>query len=123
VLGATGRNWLMFGARHFRSEFLYQLEWQQALRDGRLQRLDLAFSRDQVERLHVDQRLRENAADVYAWLENGAHLYVCGSLALGKSVHTALRDVLVSASDRNENAANDYLKQLQQAGRYARDLY
>ena len=123
AVGATGRNWLLFGARHFRSEFLYQLEWQQAVRDGRLQRLDLAFSRDQAARVHIDQRLRENAADVYAWLENGAHLYVCGSLALGKSVHAALRDVLVAAGGRNEAAADDYLKQLQQAGRYARDLY
>src|SRR5438477_608549 len=87
------RNWW----RHFRSEFLYQLEWQQALRDGRLHRLDLAFSRDQIERIHVSQRLRENARDIYDWLENGAHLYVCGSLALGKSAHSALRDVLIMA--------------------------
>ena len=123
ALAASGRNWLMFGARHFRSEFLYQLEWQQALRDGRLHKLDLAFSRDQAERIHVGQRLRENATDVYAWLESGAHLYVCGSLALGKSVHAALRDVLVAAGGRNEGAADDYLKQLQQTGRYARDIY
>src|SRR6202008_1067793 len=65
AVGASGRNWLLFGARAFLSEFLYQLEWQQALRDGRLHRLDLAFSRDQVERIHVGQRLRENARDVY----------------------------------------------------------
>ena len=123
AVGASGKHWLLFGARHFRSEFLYQLEWQQALRDGRLHKLDLAFSRDQAERIHVRQRLRENARDVYAWLENGAHLYVCGSLALGKSVHAALRDALVAASGRNETAAEDYLKQLQQAGRYARDVY
>jgi sulfite reductase (NADPH) flavoprotein alpha-component len=123
ALGASGKHWLLFGARHFRSEFLYQLEWQQALREGRLHKLDLAFSRDQAERIHVDQRLRENARDIYAWLENGAHVYVCGSLALGKSVHAALRDVLIAASGRNESAAEDYLKQLQQAGRYARDVY
>jgi sulfite reductase (NADPH) flavoprotein alpha-component len=123
AVAASGKQWLLFGARHFRSEFLYQLEWQQALRDGRLHRLDLAFSRDQAERIHVGQRLRENARSVYDWLENGAHLYVCGSLALGKSVHTALRDVLIAASGRNETAAEDYLKQLQQAGRYARDVY
>ena len=123
AVGASGRNWLLFGARHFRSEFLYQLEWQQALREGRLHKLDLAFSRDQAERIHVGQRLRENAHDVYQWLENGAHLYVCGSLALGKSVHSALRDVLVAAGGRNEAAAEEYLKQLQQAGRYARDVY
>jgi sulfite reductase (NADPH) flavoprotein alpha-component len=123
TVGAHGRNWLLFGARHFRSEFLYQLEWQQALRDGRLHRLDLAFSRDQTERIHVGQRLRENVRDVYDWLENGAHVYVCGSVALGKSVHGALRDVLIAAGARNETAAEDYLKQLQQAGRYARDVY
>jgi sulfite reductase (NADPH) flavoprotein alpha-component len=123
AVGASGKHWLLFGARHFRSDFLYQLEWQQALREGRLHKLDLAFSRDQAERIHVGQRLRDNARDVYAWLENGAHLYVCGSLALGKSVHAALRDVLTGAGGRDESAAEDYLKQLQQSGRYARDVY
>ncbi len=123
AIGAAGKHWLLFGTRHFRSDFLSQLEWQQALRDGRLHRLDLAFSRDQAERIHIDQRLRENATDVYAWLENGAHLYVCGSVALGKSVHQALRDVLIRVGGRGETSADEYLKQLQQAGRYARDVY
>ena len=77
AIGASGRNWLIFGARHQRSQFLYQLEWQAALKAGQLQRLDLAFSRDSAEPVYVQQRLIEQGRDVYAWLEAGAHLYVC----------------------------------------------
>jgi sulfite reductase (NADPH) flavoprotein alpha-component len=76
--GASGRNWLLFGNPHARHDFLYQLEWQQALKAGQLQRLDLAFSRDQADKVYVQSRLREQGRELYAWLENGAHLYVCG---------------------------------------------
>ncbi|MGE3731664.1 MAG: assimilatory sulfite reductase (NADPH) flavoprotein subunit [Lysobacterales bacterium] len=120
---ARGRNWLLFGARHQRSQFLYQLEWQAALRAGELHRLDLAFSRDQAERIHVTQRLREHGREVYAWLEGGAHLYVCGAIAMGRSVHAALRDLLIEHGGRDDEAADAYLAGLQQAGRYARDVY
>ncbi len=123
VAAARGRNWLFFGARHQRSQFLYQLEWQAALRAGELHRLDLAFSRDQAERIHVSQRLREHGREVYAWLQGGAHLYVCGAIAMGRSVHAALHDVLVEHGGLGEEAAAAYLAELQQAGRYARDVY
>lgn len=121
--GANGRNWLLFGARHAESQFLYQLEWQAALKAGSLHRLDLAFSRDQAERVYVQQRLREQAAEVYAWLENGAHVYVCGAIAMGKDVHQALLDIVRSRGGLSGEAAADYLSALQQAGRYARDVY
>ena len=123
AVAATGRNWLFFGARHQRSQFLYQLEWQAALKAGQLSRLDLAFSRDQAERVHVSQRLSEQGNDVYAWLQGGAHLYVCGAIAVGKSVHAALREIVVAHGGLDAEAANDYLNELQQQGRYARDVY
>jgi sulfite reductase (NADPH) flavoprotein alpha-component len=120
---ATGRNWLLFGARHADSQFLYQLEWQEALKSGRLHRLDLAFSRDQSERVYVQQRLRENAAEVYAWLQGGAHVYVCGAIAMGKDVHQALLAVVQSQGGLSDEAAAEYLSALQHDGRYARDVY
>ncbi|HRG15294.1 MAG TPA: assimilatory sulfite reductase (NADPH) flavoprotein subunit [Pseudomonadota bacterium] len=123
AVAASGRNWLFFGARHARSQFLYQLEWQAALKAGTLHRLDLAFSRDSAERVYVQQRLREHGREVYAWLEGGAHLYVCGAIAMGKSVHAALRDVVIEHGGRDAEAADDYLNELQRAGRYARDVY
>jgi len=122
-VGATGKNWLLFGARHAASQFLYQVEWQDALKKGQLNRLDLAFSRDQAERIYVQQRLRENAAEVFAWLENGAHLYVCGAIAMGKDVHQALLEIVSEHGAKSLEDAGDYLSKLQQSGRYARDVY
>lgn len=121
--GATGRNWLLFGNSHARSEFLYQTEWQQALKDGALHRLDLAFSRDQAERIYVQQRLREQGRELYAWLEDGAHVYVCGALAMGKDVHAALLDVVARERGTDPEAAAEYIAALQAQGRYARDVY
>jgi sulfite reductase (NADPH) flavoprotein alpha-component len=121
--GATGRNWLLFGARHAESQFLYQLEWQDALKKGKLHRLDLAFSRDQAERVYVQQRLRENGADVYAWLENGAHLYICGAIAMGKDVQQALLEIVGQHGGKSPDDAREYISQLQQSGRLAKDVY
>jgi len=122
-VAATGRNWLLYGARHAHSQFLYQLEWQDALKKGQLHRLDLAFSRDQAERIYVQQRLRENGAEVYSWLEGGAHLYICGAIAMGKDVHQALLSIVSEYGGKSLEDAGDYLSQLQQSGRYARDVY
>ena len=122
-VGATGKNWLMFGARHAASQFLYQLEWQEALKKGQLHRLDLAFSRDQAERIYVQQRLRENAAEVYSWLQNGTHVYVCGAIAMGKDVHQALLEIVSEQGGKSKEDASEYLSELQQSGRYAKDVY
>ena len=122
-VGATGKNWLLFGARTAASEFLYQVEWQEALKKGQLHRIDLAFSRDQAERIYVQQRLRENAAEVFAWLENGAHLYICGAIAMGKDVHQALIEIVSAQGGKSKEDASEYLSELQQAGRYAKDVY
>jgi sulfite reductase (NADPH) flavoprotein alpha-component len=120
---ATGRNWLFFGNPHFQSDFLYQLEWQAALKDGSLHELDLAFSRDGERKIYVQHRLAQRAAQVYAWLESGAHLYVCGAIAMGKDVHATLRTIVAEQRGVDEETAEDWLRDLQQQGRYARDVY
>jgi sulfite reductase (NADPH) flavoprotein alpha-component len=121
--GASGKNWLLFGAQHAESQFLYQLEWLDALKKGQLHRMDLAFSRDQAERVYVQQRLREHAADVYAWLQNGAHVYICGAIAMGKDVQQTLIDIVSQQAAISLDDAKDYISQLQQNGRLAKDVY
>ena len=121
--GAGGRNWLLFGARHFDTEFLYQSEWQDALRRGELQRLDVAFSRDQPEKRYVQHRLREHGRELHAWLQGGAHLYLCGAIGMGKDVHAALIDVIAEHGGLDAEDAAEYLATLQREGRYSRDVY
>ncbi|MCC8669841.1 assimilatory sulfite reductase (NADPH) flavoprotein subunit [Xanthomonas arboricola] len=121
--GAKGRNWLFFGAQHFNTDFLYQAEWQQALQRGELHALEVAFSRDQAEKIYVQHRLRARGAEVYAWLQGGAHLYVCGAIGMGKDVHAALLDIVTTHGAVDAEAAAAYLTQLQVEGRYARDVY
>jgi sulfite reductase (NADPH) flavoprotein alpha-component len=120
--GAPGRNWLFFGARRFRTDFLYQTEWQAALKSGALHRLDLAFSRDGEQKTYVQQKLLEHGRDLVEWIEGGAHLYVCGAQAMGRDVHAALLAVFASRLGGRERA-EARLKSLQQEGRYARDVY
>ncbi|WP_254425122.1 assimilatory sulfite reductase (NADPH) flavoprotein subunit [Rhodanobacter sp. B04] len=121
---ASGRNWLFFGNRHFTQDFLYQVEWQEALRSGALQRLDLAFSRDSAAKTYVQQRIRENGRELYAWLREGAYVYVCGDSAhMAKDVHTALQDVVAIHGGLSAEEARAWLAELLQQGRYARDVY
>lgn len=122
--GASGRHWLIFGNPHFYSDFLYQVEWQQALKSGQLHRLDLAFSRDQSQKIYVQDRLLEQGRHLYDWLENGAHLYVCGNAShMAKDVHKALRAIVAEHGARHADDAEAWLNQLIQQGRYARDVY
>ncbi len=121
--GASGRNWLLFGARRFNTDFLYQSEWQDALRKGELHRMDAAFSRDQTEKIYVQQRLRECGREIFDWLEGGAHFYVCGAIAMGKDVHAALLHIVSEHGGVDAEAAADYLTRLQAEGRYSRDVY
>lgn len=121
--GTRGRNWLVFGNPHFRSDFLYQLEWQAALKQGSLHRLDLAFSRDHLEKIYVQHRLRENGRDVFDWLESGAHLYVCGASAMARDVEAALHDAIMEHGTRSAEAAAEYLGALRAQHRYAQDVY
>lgn len=122
--GAAGRQWLFFGNPHRRSDFLYQLEWQRAVNDGALTRLSVAFSRDQAHKIYVQDRLREHGADVWAWLESGAHLYVCGDADhMAPDVHAALVDIIHTHGGQSRADASVWLKQLLSEGRYARDVY
>ncbi|WP_278370654.1 assimilatory sulfite reductase (NADPH) flavoprotein subunit [Vreelandella titanicae] len=121
---ATGANWLFFGAQHFQTDFLYQNEWLAWRRQGLVDRLDVAFSRDQDEKIYVQHRLRENAAEVWRWLEKGAYLYVCGDAErMAPDVHEALLDVVVEAGGKSREAATDYLRELTRHKRYQRDIY
>ncbi len=122
ALGAAGNNWLFFGDRHFSTDFLYQREWLRWLKDGHLSRLDVAFSRDQERKIYVQDRLRERAGDVFAWLEEGAAVYVCGAEAMGRAVQQSLVDIVQSAG-RTQVQAEEYILELKQTGRYHRDVY
>jgi sulfite reductase (NADPH) flavoprotein alpha-component len=122
--GATGRNWLFFGNPHRHSDFLYQLEWLQALKEGTLTRLDVAFSRDQAEKVYVQHRLHEHGAQVWEWLQQGAHLYVCGDAEhMAPDVHAALVDIAAEHGHQSREDADAWLKNLLTEGRYARDVY
>ena len=112
--GAKGKSWLFFGARNYSNDFLYQLEWQDHLKSGALSRIDVAFSRDQPEKIYVQQRLAERRAELAGWVADGAHIYVCGDeKGLGRDVDKALADILGEAR----------LEELRRAGRYQRDVY
>jgi sulfite reductase (NADPH) flavoprotein alpha-component len=122
--GASGRNWLFFGNPRRRTDFLYQLEWQQAVRDGALARLDVAFSRDQAHKVYVQHRLREQGRELWAWLQDGAHLYVCGDAdRMAPDVHQALLDVATTHGGKSPDDAEAWLRALAAEGRYARDVY
>jgi len=121
---ATGDNWLIFGDRRFRSDFLYQSEWLKWRREGLLTRLDVAFSRDQQEKRYVQHCLGEQGAEVWGWLERGASLYVCGDAErMAPDVHQALLDIICEQGGKTEAQAEDYLRQLNRDKRYQRDVY
>ncbi|WP_442596515.1 assimilatory sulfite reductase (NADPH) flavoprotein subunit [Parapusillimonas sp. JC17] len=121
---ATGRNWLFFGNPHFASDFLYQTEWQQALKNGELHRLDLAFSRDQAEKVYVQDKLKARAVELFAWIQGGAHVYVCGDAnRMARDVHQALLDIAQQEGGMDPSQAKAWLDALAAQGRYARDVY
>ncbi len=122
--GAAGRNWLVFGHRNYLHDFLYQLEWQDWLKSGRLTRLDVAFSRDQPEKRYVQHTLWDRRRELYAWLKDGAALYVCGDAnAMAKDVHTVLLRILVDQGRQDAAAAKAELDAIRRDGRYLRDVY
>ena len=122
--GATGDNWLFFGDRNADSDFLYQLEWQRHLKQGNLARLDVAFSRDQRQKIYVQDRIRENSEELYRWIERGAAIYVCGDAKqMANDVNDALIDVFVAEAGLESDAAAERLKAMRSEGRYQRDVY
>ncbi|HEY6123286.1 MAG TPA: assimilatory sulfite reductase (NADPH) flavoprotein subunit [Steroidobacteraceae bacterium] len=122
--GATGKNWLFFGGRSLYHDFLYQLEWQQALKRKALHRVDVAFSRDQAEKIYVQHRIRQAGKDLFAWLSNGAYFYVCGDAsAMAPDVNAALLDVVREHGNMDADDAQAWLADLTADGRYLRDVY
>ncbi|MFE2881980.1 molybdopterin-dependent oxidoreductase [Streptomyces sp. NPDC059272] len=124
ALGHAGPNWLFFGEQHRATDFLYEAELTGLLEEGALARLDTAFSRDQRAKVYVQDRLREHGAEVWRWLREGAHFYVCGDASrMAKDVDRALRDIVVAHGGMDEGEAGAYVKQLAAAKRYVRDVY
>jgi sulfite reductase (NADPH) flavoprotein alpha-component len=122
--GATGRNWLFYGGRSLYHDFLYQLEWQQALKRKSLHRVDVAFSRDQAEKIYVQHRIRQAGKDLFAWLSNGAYFYVCGDAsAMAPDVNAALLDVVREHGNMDADDAQSWVADLTADGRYLRDVY
>jgi sulfite reductase (NADPH) flavoprotein alpha-component len=124
ALGSTGKNWLFFGDQRYTYDFLYQLEWQDFLKDGQLTKLDLAFSRDQPEKVYVQDKMLEKGAELYAWLEEGAHFYVCGDASrMAADVHEALISIVQNFGAKSREDAEAYVEELKKSKRYQRDVY
>ncbi|MFZ2169962.1 MAG: assimilatory sulfite reductase (NADPH) flavoprotein subunit [Methylococcaceae bacterium] len=122
AIGATGKNWLFFGDQHFETDFLYQTEWLRYLTSGVLTRMNVAFSRDQAQKIYVQHLMAEHGKELYAWLQEGAHLYVCGDeQRMAHDVHEALLGIV--ASEIGQDNAQDYVGNLQKEKRYQRDVY
>jgi len=122
--GDAGQSWLFFGDQHFHTDFLYQVEWQQWLKNGTLTRLDVAFSRDQEEKIYVQHRMKEQAAELWQWLKNGAYVYVCGDeKRMAHDVHLTLAEIIEQEGGMSSEEASAYLTDLVQQRRYQRDIY
>jgi sulfite reductase (NADPH) flavoprotein alpha-component len=124
ALGAGGKNWLFFGDQHAESDFLYREELEQMRAEGTLTRLDTAFSRDQEEKVYVQNRMIEHGDELWAWLEEGASFYVCGDAKrMAKDVDAALHRIVEEKGGRDAEAAAAYVSNLKQTKRYLRDVY
>ncbi|WP_430734286.1 assimilatory sulfite reductase (NADPH) flavoprotein subunit [Fodinisporobacter ferrooxydans] len=123
-IGAKGKTWLLYGDQHFRTDFLYQLDWQNWLKNGVLTKMDVAFSRDTAEKVYVQHRMLEKSKEFYRWLQEGAHVYVCGDEKnMAHDVHAALIAILEQEGGMSQEAAQAYLAEMQQQKRYQRDVY
>jgi sulfite reductase (NADPH) flavoprotein alpha-component len=122
--GATGRNWVFFGDQRRATDYLYEDEWTRYLADGSVSRMDLAFSRDQAQKIYVQDRMRENAAELWSWIKGGAHFYVCGDAKrMAKDVDLALHDIVAQQGGMDAAAAAEFVKQMKKEKRYQRDVY
>ncbi|GAB5561116.1 MAG: hypothetical protein SynsKO_27630 [Synoicihabitans sp.] len=122
--GGSGRNWVFFGDQHEATDFLYADEWKDYLANGDVTKLDLAWSRDQAEKVYVQDKMRENGAELWKWLEGGANFYVCGDAKrMAKDVDRALHDIAALHGGMSEEEAVAFVKQLKKDKRYQRDVY
>jgi len=121
---ATGRNWVFYGDQKSATDYLYGEEWDRALARGHVTRLDLAWSRDQFTKVYVQDKMRANAPELWAWIKGGAHFYVCGDAKrMAKDVDVALHDIIAEQGGMTPAAAADYVKQMKKDKRYQRDVY
>ena len=124
ALGHAGRNWLFFGDQHRSENFYYRDDLEDMVRDGFLNRLDLAFSRDQADRVYVQHKMLDYGADVWRWLDDGGHFYVCGDASrMAKDVDAALTAIIRRHGSMSDEDAHDYKRELVAAKRYVRDVY
>ncbi len=122
--GAAGRNWVLFGDQKRATDFLYEEEWTSHLAEGRVHRLDLAWSRDQTQKIYVQDKMRENAAEVWAWLRNGGYFFVCGDAKrMAKDVDLALHEIITQHGGLDSVGAAEYVKAMKKEKRYQRDVY
>jgi sulfite reductase (NADPH) flavoprotein alpha-component len=121
--GATGKNWLFFGDQHFHSDFLYQTEWQDFLTTEGLTKMNVAFSRDQHEKIYVQHKLLQHASEIFEWIQRGAYFYVCGAKSMSADVETILLEIIGVDGEKSEDEAQAYLNQLVEEGRYLKDVY
>jgi sulfite reductase (NADPH) flavoprotein alpha-component len=124
AIGATGRNWIFYGDQRRGTDFVYEEEWREYLARGQLARIDTAFSRDQLLKVYVQDRLRENSAEIWRWLDGGANFYVCGDAKrMAKDVDVALHEIIAKQGGLTHEQAADYVKQMKKDRRYQRDVY
>ncbi|WP_026582063.1 assimilatory sulfite reductase (NADPH) flavoprotein subunit [Bacillus sp. J33] len=122
--GAEGKSWMFFGDQHFVTDFLYQTEWQQWLKDGVLTKMDVAFSRDGEEKVYVQHRMLENSQELFEWLQEGAAVYICGDEKnMAHDVHNTLIDIIEKEGGMSREQASAYLADMQKNKRYQRDVY
>ena len=121
---ASGKNWLFFGDRNATTDYIYKEELEAMQENGLLSRLDLAFSRDQAEKIYVQDRMREHGKEMFAWLEQGGSFFVCGdAYRMAKDVDKALHDIIALHGNMSEEKSIDYVNHMKKEKRYVRDVY
>jgi sulfite reductase (NADPH) flavoprotein alpha-component len=124
AVGAEGRSWLFFGEQYFTTDFLYQTEWQNWLNTGSLTKMNVAFSRDQEEKVYVQHKMLKHAKDLFQWIEEGAYVYLCGAKSpMSEDVENTLLQIIKEQKNASEGQALQYLDALKEAGRYVKDVY
>ena len=122
--GASGRNWFFFGEQHFVTDFLYQSEMQHFVQTGVLTKIDLAFSRDQQEKIYVQHRMQQKSAELFSWIDGGASIYISGKKdPMSKEVEATLLNIISTEGKKTADEAKAYLEQLKKEGRYEKDVY
>jgi sulfite reductase (NADPH) flavoprotein alpha-component len=124
AVGGKGKSWLFFGSQREKCDYFYKDEFDQLKKEGYLERIDCAFSRDQEHKVYVQHRMRENGPEIWKWLEEGAHFFVCGDAKrMAKDVDAALRGIIETEGGKDPDAAGEYMEKMKTEKRYKRDVY